>query len=184
MHALATPTARIDEILFEGRGSDGALGDEAQTLAIPAEQFVRCVSPLRDVREPSHAPHRALWRAWQAFNTSPERVNSRDPNVLADYALTIETQYVAANGLGGFVRAAGSEDKDESATDPSVAAMSDAMRIRAAITLPALYQQSGDNPAIIDLSPLGEASASYEDRSLIVRQVFRVRLWGSRAYAP
>lgn len=186
-HRLTQATARFAAILFEGRGADGSIGAEAAACSIPSGQFRRSFAPLRDAAEPTAVLHRGVYLWWAQSLPKPESTNARNQKILSEHTLRVEVGYLMGTAGEGFVHPAPAttESASTSVREPSLIANSDASRIAAALEWPELYQDSSDDPAIVDVQLIGIAGTEQAQPWLLVlTQDFRVRLWGTRSGYP
>lgn len=142
---------RLRAVLFEGRGTDGALGADAQDVAIPAGRFRVEVdqAPLTSQGYPGERFDRALRWEWEETDLYPR--NPCDSDQLVAARLTVTHGVVYGDALARWLQLATGETEAVARTRPKVRLLDDARRICAALESPALVRDGTE----VDPIPVG-----------------------------
>jgi len=162
-------------IVCSGRGVDGSLGSVAQNRAIAANRF----RP-----SPSNAPldaigveslDRGVRIAPLSIADTPFANNEFSSAQLRVLSVAIDVGYVQG-ATPAFVDTKGAESASSVQYTARERAISDAETIKRALTLPALYQDSGDDPIIVEIHRDGASVISDLGDRVICRTVYSVTL--------
>lgn len=126
---------RLHAVLCSGRGSDGALGTDAQARAVPAGHFRR---PQTDasVRDPQYPPEeldRAVSIEWLSIEDTNEVHNEYDSAAIRTVRCNVLVGYVAAPALSGLAHELGGETEAGAVAHWRRRALGDAERIKRAL---------------------------------------------------
>jgi hypothetical protein len=161
---LDAASTRLVAILTQGRGADGSLGAEAQTCSIPADRFRLSQSnaPLRDGSQNRGALDRAIRLEWSSIEDAGAPDNELDSVQLRWLHLSLQVAYVQAQGdVAAFAKTIGSETAAAVIQDARKRALSDAERIRKAVTSPFLFPYGSTDPVLLSCDR--EAPTTLED---------------------
>lgn len=177
---LATFVTRTDAILGQGRGADGSLGAGAQLRSIPAGVFRPTPNnaPLSDDRIGTESFDRAYRREVIDIGSGPYARNTLASSQLRQARIAFEVGYVYGQAAD-FVRLwpGTTESAPTAVWEARERALSDAERIDRALTFAGLYQESGDDPAIVYIDRVGTTDLlDLGAGRLIARTVYTVTL--------
>lgn len=177
---LATFVTRTDAILGQGRGADGSLGAGAQLRSIPAGVFRPTPNnaPLTDERIGSESIDRAYRREVMSIGSGPYARNTLASSQLRQARIAFDVGYIYGQATD-FVRLwpGTTESASTSVWEARERALSDAERIERALTFAGLYQESGDDPAIVYIMRDGDTNLlDLGAGRLIARTVYVVTL--------
>lgn len=176
MAALLTGfRARVLDIVCSGRGVDGSLGPVAQNRAIVANRFRPSPNnaPLESVGAESF--DRAVRVAPQAIGDAPFANNELSSAQLRVVRVFFDVGYVQG-ATPAFVDTKGGEVAATVQYTARERAISDAETIKRALTLPALYQDSSDDPALVEIHRDGASEVTDLGDRIVCRTVYFVTL--------
>jgi hypothetical protein len=145
---------RIFAVVCGGRGASGALGPAAQARSIPAGRFR--TSPddasVRDPEYPAPALDRAVSIEWISVEDDPDSItNEYDTRQLRQARFSLLVAYVVGPANAAFVRTIAGETAATAAAYPTRRALSDAERIRRALSWHGLVAGDGLAPDVVQL---------------------------------
>ena len=181
MTALLTGfVARVDAILSQGRGADGALGAQAQVRSIPAGVFRPPPNnaPLGDATLGTESYDRAYRREELSIEDDPYANNTLSSSQLRVMRVALDVGYVYGEA-STFIRTWPGTTESASAVvwEARQRAISDAERIKRALCFQPLYQAAGDDPAIVVITRSGATEINDLGAGrLVARTVFSVTL--------
>ena len=137
---LSAIETRLDAILADGRGVDGALGAAAQARAITAGTFRRQAdnAALDDPSFPAEAFDRGYTLRFTSAAPEPATNNPFQTPQFSRIALVITVGYLYGAALPALVDAQGSETQAASVYRADRRALSDGWRIERALVFPDL----------------------------------------------
>lgn len=132
---LSQVEARIDAILAEGRGVNGALGSDAQARAIPAGTFRKVAdnAPLDEQQADAALYDRAYVLRFVAVEDDPSHNNPMQGPQFEHYTLEVHVGYVQGTAMSAFVDPVGGEVAATEVARADRRAMSDSRRIKVAL---------------------------------------------------
>lgn len=162
-------------ILCSGRGADGSLGSVAQNRAIAANRFRPSPSnaPLESIGVESL--DRAVRLAPLSIADTPGPNNELSSAQLRVVLVALDVGYVQG-ATSAFVDTKGAEVAATVQYTARERAVSDAETIKRALTLPALYQDSNDDPVLVDIRRDGASAITDLGDRIICRTVYAVTL--------
>lgn len=166
---------RVLAIVCEGRGVDGSLGTVAQNRAIAANRFRPSPNnaPLESVGAESF--DRAVRIAPQSIGDTPYANNELSSAQFRVLRVFLDVGYVQG-ASPAFVDVKGGEVAATVQYTARERAVSDAETIKRALTLPALYQASGDDPVIVEIHRDGTSDVTDLGDRIICRTLYSVTL--------
>lgn len=162
-------------IVCSGRGVDGSLGSVAQSRAIAANRFRPSPSngPLESVGMESL--DRGVRIAPLSIGDAPFANNELSSAQLRVLLVALDVGYVQGT-TPAFVDTKGAESAATVQYTARERAISDAETIKRALTLPALYQDSGDDPVIVEIHRDGASVITDLGDRVICRTIYSVTL--------
>jgi hypothetical protein len=147
---LSAVEARIDAILADGRGVNGALGTEAQARAIAAGTFRRQSdnAALDDPSFPAEAFDRGYVLRFTAASPDPATNNPYQSPQFSRLTLVVTVGYLYSAALPALVDAQGTETQAAAVFRADRRALSDGWRIERALVFPPLRGLDTD-PAMV-----------------------------------
>ena len=174
---LDSTNTRLVAILTQGRGADGSLGSEAQICSIPADRFRLTLAnaPLRDPSYDRAQFDRAIRLEYLSIEDAGAPDNELDAIQLRALRVSIQVGYIeGADSVGSFAKLIGSETSAVAQT-ARVRALSDAERIRKAVTSPFLFPYDSTDPVLLSCDREGATTLEdLGDGRVIAATVFRV----------
>ena len=160
MTALLTGfVARVDAILSQGRGVNGALGTGAQERSITAGVFRPTPNnaPLTDESVGTESFDRAYRREELTIEDDPYANNTMSSAQMRVLNVAIEVGYVYGQA-SAFIRTWPGTTESASAVvwEARQRAVSDAERLKRALCFRDLYQDSADDPMIVVIRRNGQ----------------------------
>lgn len=148
---LSAVEARIDAVLAQGRGVDGALGTEAQARAIAAGTF-RKQPDNADMSDPSMPPElfdRGYFLRFRSLRDAPTPNNPYQNPQFRTVGLRVSVGYLYGAALSAIVDPRGSEVAATAVLRADRRAISDALRIDRALRFSPLVGLDTD-PSIVE----------------------------------
>jgi len=174
---IDSTNTRLVAILTQGRGTDGSLGAEAQTCSIPADRFRLALAnaPLRDPSYDRAAFDRAVRLEYLSIEDADGPDNELDSVQMRALYVSIQAGYIeGADSVGSFAKLIGSETTAVAQT-ARVRALSDAERIRKAVTSPFLFPYDSTDPVLLSCDRQGRTEVEdLGDGRVIAATVYRV----------
>lgn len=170
----------MDAILAQGRGADGSLGSPAQDRSIPSGAFRASPrnAPLADPQVGTESFDRAYRVEELSIGDPPYAFNTLSSAQLRVLRLALDVGYVYGEA-SAFIHAWPSS-KESAATviwEARQRAISDAERIKRALTFRALYQDASDDPIIVCITRDGDTQImDLGAGRLVARTVYAVTL--------
>lgn len=150
---LSAVSARINAVLSQGRGVDGALGSDAQIRAIPTGTF-RAQSDNAALDDPAF-PAEAFDRGYVLrFLTAQDDPTPNNPYQTPQFdriQLVVTVGYAYSVGTQNVVDAVGTETQPVAALRPDQRAVSDGRRIKRALEFSDLRGLDTD-PAMVEMT--------------------------------
>ena len=178
---------RLNAILQDGRGANGALGSEAQARSIPAGSFRRATdnAPLSDPQFPAEAFDCGYVLRFDASTDDPAPNNPYASPQIERSTLSVVVGYAQSAGMVGFVHTRGSEVAATCVARAPQRALSDAMRIKRAIEFGPLRGVDTD-PVMIEATRLDSSVDDIGGGRLLLTVRFRlvIQYAATTAYAP
>jgi hypothetical protein len=178
---------RINAILQDGRGADGALGPEVTSRAIPAGTFRRVAdnAPLTDPSFPAEAFDCGYVLRFDDASDDPAPNNPYQSVQFQRCTLSVSVGYMQSPTMTGFVEARGSETPSVEVARADRRALSDAMRIKRALEFGPLRGADTD-PVMVECTRLDATNVDLGGGRLVCTSRFRlvIQYDGTASYGP
>jgi len=150
---ISAVATRINAVLSQGRGIDGALGPDAQVRAIPVGTF-RAQADNAALDDPSFPPE-AFDRGYVLrFITAVDDPTPNNPYQTPQFdrvQLVVSVGYAYSVGTSNIIDAVGNETQNGAALRPDQRAISDGRRIKRALEFSDLRGLDTD-PAMVEMT--------------------------------